>query len=213
MHQTLPTAAVTTLNLGVIENDHWHPGISDTTPMGAITFVFYFIGAAVCVFRAWRCFQAPALRRGQFRFWAFCAIALFLFGLNKQLDLHQLITQVGRDWARAQGWYESRREVQSLFVKCLAGGAAAALLAMLWALRGMTFRYYIALLGLMFLGFYVLIRAASFHHVDRFLGLGTEGFRLAWLVELGGIAITAAAAALPERPVTSDGDTMENGRQ
>lgn len=211
MSQTLSTSAITTLNLGVIDNGHWHPGISDTTPMGVITFVCYFCGSAVCLFRAWRCFRTPALRRGQFRFWAFCAIALFLFGLNKQLDLHQLITQVGRDWARAQGWYENRREVQSIFVKCLAGGAAATLLGMIWALRGMTLRYYIALLGLMFLGFYVLIRAASFHHVDHFLGLGTEGFRLAWLVELGGIAITAAAAALPERATPGTSDREEGG--
>lgn len=200
MNQSISICTITLLSLGYIEGGQWHPGISDTTPMGAITFVFYFIGAAVCVFRAWRCFQAPALRRGQFRFWAFCAIALFLFGVNKQLDLHQLITQYGRDWARAQGWFENRREVQALFVKCLAGAATVTLLAMLWALRGMPFRYYIALLGLLFLAFYVLIRAASFHHVDSFLGLGTEGFRLAWLVELGGIAITTAAALLPDRP-------------
>ena len=213
MHQTLSTATVTNLSLSVLDNGQWHPGISDKTPMGALTFVFYFIGAAVCVFRAWRCFQTPELRRGQFRFWAFCAIALFLFGVNKQLDLHQLITQYGRDWARSQGWYENRREVQALFVKCLAGAAAATLLAMLWALRGMTFRYYIALLGLLFLGFYVLIRAASFNHVDQFLGLGTDGFRLAWLVELGGIAITAVVAALPERASPGNRNSIEDARQ
>ncbi len=211
MSSSFSSLEVLSLSFGVIEGGHWHPGISDRSSMGLVVFLCYFVGAAVCMFRAWRCFRTPALRRGQFRFWAFCAIALFLFGLNKQLDLHQLITQVGRDWARAQGWYENRREVQSIFVKCLAGGAAAALLTMIWALRGMTLRYYIALLGLMFLGFYVLIRAASFHHVDHFLGLGTEGFRLAWLVELGGIAITAAAAALPERASPGNANRGEDG--
>jgi hypothetical protein len=204
MNQSISTCTVTLLSLGYIEAGQWHPGISDPTPMGVIIFVCYFIGAAVCGVRAWRCLHTPALRKGHFRFWVFCGFALVLFGLNKQLDLHQLISQLGRDWARADGWYQDRREIQSLFMKCLAGAAAVTLLAILWALRGMTFRYYIALLGLMFLGFYVLIRTASFHNVDQFLGLGTEGFRLAWLVELGGIAITAVAAALPERAVTSD---------
>lgn len=213
MHSPSFHQALISSSLAIVENGHWSPGISDPTAMGLVVFVFYFGGAAVCLFRAWRCFQTPELRRGQFRFWALCAIALFLFGVNKQLDLHQLITQVGRDWARAQGWYENRREVQSIFVKCLAGAAAATLLAMLLALRGMTLRYYIALLGLMFLGFYVLIRAASFHHVDRFLGLGTDGFRLAWLVELGGIAITAVAAALPERASPESRNSVEDGRQ
>lgn len=203
MHQPLSTSAVTIFNLAIIENDHWRPGISDPTPMGVIIFVCYFVGAAACLFRARRSFHTPSLRRGPFRFWLFCGIALFLFGMNKQLDLHQLITQYGREWARAEGWYEDRREIQSIFIKCLAGTAVVFLLALIWALRGMPFRFYVALLGLMFLGFYVLIRAASFHHVDHFLGLGTEGFRLAWLVELGGIAITTAAALLPDRAVTA----------
>lgn len=200
MHQPLSTPAFTSFILAIIENDHWRPGISDPTPMGVIIFVCYFIGAAACLFRAWRSFHEPSLRKGPFRFWLFCGIALFLFGVNKQLDLHQLITQYGREWARSEGWYENRREVQLQFVKFLAGIATVGLFAMIWALRGMPFRFYVALTGLMFLGFYVLIRAASFHHVDTFLGLGTEGFRLAWLVELGGIVITATAALLPDRP-------------
>lgn len=197
--------AVISSNFAVIENGHWRPGISDTTPMGIVIFLCYFVGAVVCLYRAWRCFRTPALRRSPFRFWFLCGLALFIFGLNKQLDLHQLITQYGRDWARADGWYENRRAVQAIFIKCLAGGAVAIFLAVLWALRGMTLRYYIALTGLVFLGFYVLIRAASFHHVDQFLGLGTQGFRLAWLVEMGGIAITAAAALLPERATPENG--------
>ena len=207
MSSSLLPAEILSLGLGIVEDGRWHPGISDPTPMGVIIFVCYFAGAAVCLARAWRCLQTPALRRGPFRFWLFCGIALFLFGANKQLDLHQLITQFGRDWARADGWYENRREIQSNFVKCLAAAAAVALLAMIWALRGMPFRYYIALAGLVFLGLYVLVRAASFHHVDHFLGLGTEGFRLAWLVELAGIAITTAAALLPERAVKIGGNS------
>lgn len=200
MHPHAIHQAVISSSLAVVENGHWSPGISDPTAMGLVVFVFYFGGAAVCLFRARRCFRTPELRRVAFRFWLFCGIALFLFGVNKQLDLHQLITQYGRDWARADGWYEDRRAIQSIFIKCLAGAAAVALLAIIWALRGMPLRFYIALIGLMFLGFYVLVRAASFHHVDQFLGLGTEGFRLAWLVELGGIAITTVAAMLPHRP-------------
>lgn len=211
MNQSISICTITLLSLSYIEAGQWHPGISDPTPMGVIIFVCYFIGAAVCGVRAWRCLHIPALRQGHFRFWVFCGFALVLFGLNKQLDLHQLISQLGRDWARADGWYQDRREIQSLVLKCLAGVGAVTLLALVWALRGMPFRFYVALLGLMFLGFYVLIRAASFHHVDHFLGLGTEGFRLAWLVELGGIAITAAAAALPERATPETSDREEGG--
>ncbi len=213
MHLRISTCIVSTLSLGFIEAGQWHPGISDPTPMGVIIFVCYFIGAAVCGVRAWRCLYSPALRQAHFRFWVFCGIALFLFGLNKQLDLHQLISQVGRDWARAEGWYENRGAFQSIFMKCLAGVGAATLLALFWAMRCMPFRFYVALLGLMALGFYVLVRTASFHQVDHFLGLGTEGFRLAWLVELGGIAITTIVALLPERATQENRNSIENGRQ
>lgn len=211
MNQSISICTIPLLSLGYIEAGQWHPGISDPTPMGVIIFVCYFIGAAFCGVRAWRCLYSPALRRSYFRFWVFCGFALVLFGLNKQLDLHQLISQLGRDWARADGWYQDRREIQSLFLKCLAGVGAVTLLALVWALRGMPFRFYVALLGLMFLGFYVLIRAASFHQVDHFLGLGTDGFRLAWVVELGGIAITALAAALPERAIPGNRNSIEDG--
>ncbi len=211
MNQSMSTCTITLFNLGYIEAGQWHPGISDPTPMGVIIFVCYFIGAAVCGVRAWRCLYSPALRRSYFRFWVFCGIALFLFGLNKQLDLHQLISQLGRDWARSDGWYQDRREFQSIVIKCLAGASAATLLATWWTLRGMPFRFYVALLGLMILGFYVLVRAASFHQVDHFLGLGTDGFRLAWVVELGGIAITTAAALVPDRPTPESGTGEERG--
>ena len=213
MNQSISICTINLFNLGYIEAGQWHPGISDPTPMGVIIFVCYFIGAVLCGVRAWRCHHSPALRRGHFRFWVFCGIALFLFGLNKQLDLHQLISQLGRDWARADGWYADRSEFQSIFLKCLAGVGAATLLALVWVFRGMPFRFYVALLGLMALGFYVLVRAASFHQVDHFLGLGTDGLRLAWLVELGGIAITAAAALVPERATQENRNSIGNGRQ
>lgn len=195
-------ATLTTTSLAVIENGHWRPGISDPTVMGAAIFVAYFLGAAVCLFRAWRAHGAPG--PGPFRFWLFCGLALVAFGINKQLDLHQLITQTGRDWSRAGGWYESRRQVQLIFFLCVAGVVVTGLTVLLWALRAMPARFYGALFGLVLLGLYVLIRAASFNHVDQFLGLGTDGFRLAWLVEIGGIAVTAGMALLSREGSRSD---------
>lgn len=194
MHSNTLEASVISSSLAVIENGHWRPGISDPTSMGIVIFTAYFLGAAVCLHRAWRCFGDP----GPFRFWLFCGLALAAFGINKQLDLHQLITQFGRDWARAGGWYESRRQVQLAFFACLAGAGVIGLSTMVWALRTMPRRCYGALFGLVLLGLYVLIRAASFNHVDQFLGLGTDGFRLAWIVELGGILITAGMALIPQ---------------
>ena len=52
-------------------------------------------------------------------FWfALCGVMVFL-GFNKQLDLQTCFTQVGRDMAHSEGWYESRRTVQLIFIVIL----------------------------------------------------------------------------------------------
>ena len=43
--------------------------------------------------------------------WLVCAL-----GVNKQLDLQTLFTQLARDLAMAQGWYEERRRYQVAFI-------------------------------------------------------------------------------------------------
>ena len=45
----------------------------------------------------------------------------------------------------------------------------------------------------MVMGF-VVIRAASFHHVDAFLASRLGGLRWNWILELGGILIVAVGA-------------------
>jgi hypothetical protein len=49
-----------------------------------------------------------------------------------------------------------------------------------------------ALLGIGFLLTFVLVRAASFHHMDALLGYGRV--RLNWVLELSGITLVAMSA-------------------
>lgn len=51
---------------------------------------------------------------------------------------------------------------------------------------------WVALSGIVLLFSFVVIRAASFHHVDQFLGAGP--FKMNWVLELGSIGIIAFAA-------------------
>jgi hypothetical protein len=39
-----------------------------------------------------------------------------------------------------------------------------------------------------------MIRAASFHHIDRFIGSTILGFRWNWLLEMGGITVVLLAS-------------------
>jgi hypothetical protein len=51
-----------------------------------------------------------------------------------------------------------------------------------------------ALIGTTLVIGYVLIRATSFHHIDRFIGRTILGFRWNWILEMGGIALVLFAS-------------------
>jgi hypothetical protein len=51
-----------------------------------------------------------------------------------------------------------------------------------------------AILGTMLVFAFVVIRAASFHNIDRLLGVEWLGLRINWIVELSGIFVVLGAA-------------------
>jgi hypothetical protein len=51
-----------------------------------------------------------------------------------------------------------------------------------------------ALGGLVFLMAFILIRAASFHHIDAMLKADLAGVRMNWVLEIGGISMVAYGA-------------------
>lgn len=176
----------------------WHPGIGDPTIGGWIT-VFAYFGAALLAYRALRLHgrnvestTGSMDQRFLVRFWLLVTGALVFLGANKQLDLQSWFTEIGRDLARAQGWYEERRAVQGLFVAALAFLGLTSVAALAIMLRHLIRHVGGALFGLGFLVTFVAIRAASFHHVDQLLKSGVV--RLNWVFELGGIACVAFSA-------------------
>lgn len=179
----------------------WSPTIGDPTAYGWLTVAAYFYASWLC-WRDWRASEAPPgaggvtiLRsRAQRRFWLTLALILLALGINKQLDLQSLFTAVGREVAIRQGWYGERRGVQREFIAGvallgLAGGIALPLMARRaggWAMM--------AAAGLVALIAFVVIRAASFHEIDAIIHSGWAGVKVNHVMELGGIAIIAAAA-------------------
>ena len=118
-----------------------------------------------------------------------------LLGVNKQLDLQTWFTQTGRDLALAQGWYLQRRLVQEVFIIALTLGGLASGIWLYRVLRDLGNELRWAALGLDFLAVFVIIRAALFYHIDELLHSDFQGMRFNWILELGGIAIIAVAAA------------------
>ena len=132
-------------------------------------------------------------------FWRITALLLVLLGINELLDLQTLLTSVGRAHAKVNGWYGEHRKVQYLFVIALGVVATAAGIALLWLTTRTHAAVRLALAGLVFIGLFILLRAASFHHLEEILGGGVPEFNWGSLQELAGILIVAAAAALYAR--------------
>jgi hypothetical protein len=172
------------------DGDRWRPGIGDPTFIGWLTVVGYFLAAFFC----WRALTKGLHTREVRWFWAGLTALLVLLGINKQLDFQTEITFLGKDFAKATGWYEHRRIVQVIFIAGIALGGMAVTAGLLWIYRREWKRLGGALVGVGFLMSFIVIRAASFHHVDQFLNFAPGGVRMNWLLELGGIAAIALPA-------------------
>ena len=132
-------------------------------------------------------------------FWRIAAVLLVFLGINELLDLQTLLTSIGRAHAKANGWYGEHRHVQQVFVMALGLAAVCAGIALLWLTRRTHFAVRLAFAGLVFIGLFVLLRAASFHHLDQILGRGVPAFNWGSLQEMAGILVVAGAAALYAR--------------
>lgn len=178
----------------------WLPGIGDPSPVGWFTVVAYLGAAWLC----WRLVSKSGLQRTPMpperqRLWWLMAASMAFFGINKQLDLQTAFTEIGRAVAQSGGWYEQRHKVQVAFIALigLAGGVGLGVLA--WVSRPLTRSRALALGGLVFLASFIVIRAASFHHVDLLINDTVFGLRWNWIFELSGIGLVAAGAALERR--------------
>ena len=98
-------------------------------------------------------------------------------------------------WARAGGWYATRRPVQLAFIAFVALVGLATFRAVLLLAAGELRSLRAVLAGTVFIIVFVTIRAASFHHIDRLLGTDIGGFRMNWIVEVGGLSFIIAGAS------------------
>lgn len=174
---------------------HWRPGIGDPTVMGWLTVAAYGLAAAACFIAASRD-QAgdPREVRIRRRMWLAIGLMMSFLCVNKQLDLQTLLTDIGRVLAARGGWYAQRRTVQRWFVVAIMGAGAAAIGYVVWKIRKVLGERVLVPIGLCALVTFVVIRAASFHHVDVLLMSRIIGVRMNWILELGGIALVGLGA-------------------
>ncbi len=159
----------------------WRPGIGDPTAIGWITVAMYLIASIACFTAANRSQFAGRHWRKDGMLWLLLALLSLGLGINKQLDLQSLFTELARDAAKGGGWYEKRRAYQQVFIvgtACVS--AATAVLLLLWSWRLGRVQC-IAIFGACFILAFVVVRAASFHHVDQLLSDRVLGARWNWI--------------------------------
>jgi hypothetical protein len=167
----------------------WMAGIGDPSPMGWITVAAYGAAAALAARNAFAARRSAA----PVGFWLTLTLVMLLLGINKQLDLQTWFGQTGRDIALSQGWYGRRRTVQAMFIVLLGAGAIAFVAAArrYWVARWHEYRW--VFLGVVLLAVFIVIRAASFHHIDEFIHFDIGKTTLGRALEIIGVIVIGAA--------------------
>ena len=170
----------------------WQASVVDADIADWVTVAAYLV-AAVLAYRAAVSARSRSERRERW-FWIASTALLVFLAFNELLDLQTLITTLGKQHAKAHGWYEDRRTYQAMFIAALAVLTLAFGLMVLWFIRRAHAGVKLAVLGFVFIGAFVLGRAASFHHFDEMLGRGPDSFNYGSVQEVFGVGIVALAA-------------------
>ena len=173
---------------------NWTPKIGDPTFVGWLTVVLYLTASINCWLAARKIELETSRDLHERRAWRFIAILFLGLGINKQLDLQTALTEAGRVVAHLQGWYEERQAVQVAFVVVVAVTCLVMAISLLFWMRHAPAPTWLALIGTSLVLGFVLIRAASFHHIDRFIGQRILGLRWNWIIEVGGISLVLLAS-------------------
>jgi hypothetical protein len=143
---------------------NWTPGIGDPTLVG-LPCIWWLASPAgerhgdlLCRFVA----EERDLRGNRFR------CCCWVLASNKQLDLQSELTELGRRFARAQGWYDHHRLVQVAFIVFVGLVTIVALIIVLIWVRQAPVATWVGLIGAAIIVAFVLIRASSFHRIDFF---------------------------------------------
>lgn len=166
----------------------------DPTPVGYLTVVWYAVAA-------WGCWRVARIDRDSAKLWWLLFALMAACGVNKQLDLQTVLTEVGRYLAHRESWYDQRRTVQLCFVVALVGIGSAGGLILLRRAKVRPWPTRLAMAGAVVLMVFIMVRAASFHHVDLFLAARWGGVGPNAVLELGGISLVLAGAEIRRRQV------------
>lgn len=178
------------------ESITWRPSIGDPTVRGWLTAAALVVVGILVWRHAW---SLRAAARPLRTFWWVTGGVLLILGITQQLGLQSLVTDVGRELLREQGWWEGRRQIQAAIVGLAAVVAVVVVAVAAYALGAEWRRCGIALLGLGWLAAFIVVRAASSHQVDEVLRTGAAGLDVKWAAEVIGLVLVYVGLVLDRR--------------
>lgn len=178
------------------QDGRWHLGIGDPTVWGWLTVLAYLLAMARCFVKA----KQDHLAGSPYQFWLYLGIFLLLLSINKQLDLQTWFSQVLRDLSLAHGWYEQRRILQLAFIVSIASVMLVLFVTLRIYLWNLWRSYKLVWSGLILLCVFILIRAASFHHIDILIRQTLLGLELNVLLENLALALIILGTYFHRQP-------------
>jgi hypothetical protein len=174
----------------------WHFQCDNPTILGWSVVAFYGMAALSCAGAAVlsRTLDSKGGRDGSPGIWWSLALMLFFLGVNKQLNLQTLLIVVLRHVSVAGGWSGRRRTVQLVFSLVFGLGLGLLLIGLAFRYREFFRKNRHALWGLIVLGVFVALRAATINHVDEFLRVNLRDENWAWALEILGSVLIGIGA-------------------
>lgn len=175
----------------------WQPSIGDPSFVGWFTVFAYFITFILSL-------KVVAIekhifarrRQRQKQLWLAITVLMAFLCINKQLDLQSFFTASARYFLQDWDMYEYKRDLQKFFIVSIFFTGLLVLAFIIKELYHVARKHLLAIIGIVFLSMFILIRASSFHGVDYFISYKLLGFKMNWILELGGIALIFANGIL-----------------
>lgn len=180
--------------------ESWHFQYDNPTVLGWSVVAFYGIAALSCVVAAMLSCSGSNLdpEHGQGRrnagIWWLLALALAFLGVNKQLNLQTMMIVVLRHFSFVDGWWGRRRAAQLVFSVVFGLGVGLLLIWLASRYRDFFHENRQVFWGVVILGVFVALRAATINHADTYLRINLRDEHWAWILEISGSILIGIGA-------------------
>lgn len=170
--------------------------------------ILFYTGFSMTIVGCLLAFRRQSLGRrpgmkGTPSFWLMISIILMLLIADRALNLQESVIELMRRFVETQDWYQSRNVRRIIFTTIAGVGGFLVFGSLILSAFGQLKRNSLALIAIVLLGGFLLVRATSFHEAfmpSAFLQFDTAfrqsfaGLRIQWIVEL--MSVTAIATSV-----------------